>query len=89
MSLKSSDGVNEMRENSLAAEHIRDIERRAEAAGVKITWVLMSAGVHYSTWWRWRLWLEGDERGQHPQLSTLEQIRDALVDHEARAREGG
>ena len=78
-----------MSEGTMAADHIRDIRRRAEAAGVPMAQILLSAGVYRSTWWRWCLWLEGDPRGRYPRLETLEQIHEALAHHEAAASEGG
>ena len=48
------------------------IERRARDAGVKMTPVLVEAGVAPSTWWRWR------QGRTHPLLDTLRLVETAL-----------
>ncbi|MFW5969619.1 MAG: helix-turn-helix domain-containing protein [Halofilum sp. (in: g-proteobacteria)] len=72
----------------MVADHIREIERRAEAAGVPMAQVLLVAGINRSTWWRWGRWAQGDPRGQCPRLDALERVYDALNHHESRAAEG-
>lgn len=54
------------------APEIREIEARAQIAGIEIGDVLGRCGVAKTTWWRW-------SEGQfEPRLSTLRKVREAL-----------
>lgn len=51
---------------------IQQIEARAEAIGVPISHILYSAGVNFSTWWRWK-------RGKfQPRQAKLQAVLDVL-----------
>jgi hypothetical protein len=65
---------------------MREIRRRVrEIPGCSVNKVMLRAGIHFSTWWRWEQYTLGKPGGQVAGMERIARVKSALAELEAEA----